>query len=211
MELTRQYTEQLLLLRQATQHQKAALRQQTNALTLQYRQKKAEEDITLERYRFHREHSEIQAEYAQELAELQRQQAAAARQVAAQREELVKQAALASLQANAAVNFAAKAYCGASFSRGPSMNVYAAGGSGACSPRPGEPACGRVAGPPGGPPPATAAGPPTLPPGRLQMPVALPQQLPPCAAAGGADAGMQPDGRQTARGEHVPPRAVVHL
>ncbi|CAK0885594.1 unnamed protein product [Prorocentrum cordatum] len=152
MELTRQYTEQLLLLRQATQHQKAALRQQTNALTLQYRQKKAEEDITLERYRFHREHSEIQAEYAQELAELQRQQAAAARQVAAQREELVKQAALASLQANAAVNFAAKAYCGASFSRGPSMNVYAAGGSGACSPRPGEPACGRVAGPPGGGP-----------------------------------------------------------
>jgi hypothetical protein len=100
MVLAQQHNEQLLMLQQAAQQQKSALEHQANALILEYQQKKTAEEMAAQHFNFQRQHVEMQQRYAEEMRELQAQQAAAATQVAAQQTAIAQQAAIAQTQAH---------------------------------------------------------------------------------------------------------------
>lgn len=67
MELAQQHNEQLLLLQQAAQQQKSALEHQANALLLEFRQKKSQEDLIFQQYQFQKRQYETQLQYNEEI------------------------------------------------------------------------------------------------------------------------------------------------
>jgi len=91
--LAQQHNEQLLMLQHAAQQQKAALEHQSNALILEYNQRKAHEDIRNQQYQFAKQHHEMQAKYDEEMRQIQEQQAQHAAQHSAQQAMHAQQAA----------------------------------------------------------------------------------------------------------------------
>merc|ERR1711972_1306053 len=71
IQLVQQHNQQLLMLQQAAQQQKAALEQQANSLLLDFNQKKAQEDLAFQQFKFHTEQYEAQLKYTKEMKALQ--------------------------------------------------------------------------------------------------------------------------------------------
>lgn len=100
MVLAQQHNEQILMLQQAAQQQKAALEHQATALLLEYNQKKAEEDLLVQQFHFKKSHYETQLRFNQEMQSLQSQQEIAKQQVAHQHTQIAHQVHQAAVQSH---------------------------------------------------------------------------------------------------------------
>eukprot|EP00928_Gymnodinium_smaydae_P086956 TRINITY_DN71335_c0_g1_i1.p1 TRINITY_DN71335_c0_g1~~TRINITY_DN71335_c0_g1_i1.p1 ORF type:complete len:446 (+),score=78.78 TRINITY_DN71335_c0_g1_i1:69-1406(+) len=136
MELAQQHNQQLLMLQQAAQQQKSALDHQANALTMEYNQKKAHEDLLMQQYEFAKAHFETTMKYTEEMRQLQQQQDIAHQQVAAQHTQLAQQVQIASQHAQSAHMTAAQTLhsSAASAAQVAALTAY---GDGSHTPRPG--------------------------------------------------------------------------
>eukprot|EP00747_Dinoflagellata_sp_TGD_P181708 gnl/TRDRNA2_/TRDRNA2_35633_c0_seq1.p1 gnl/TRDRNA2_/TRDRNA2_35633_c0~~gnl/TRDRNA2_/TRDRNA2_35633_c0_seq1.p1 ORF type:complete len:330 (-),score=73.21 gnl/TRDRNA2_/TRDRNA2_35633_c0_seq1:349-1194(-) len=92
MQLIKQYNQQLLVLQQKAQDQRKALDHQAAVLTLDWSQKKAAEDLSMQEYKFKKEHFEAHLKHQSELSALEQQAHMHQEQIVQQQQAIAAQA-----------------------------------------------------------------------------------------------------------------------
>lgn len=102
--LAQQHNQQVLLLQRAAQQQRAALEHQSTSLTLEYNERRAQEELQQQQYEYTLAHYQTQKKYMEEMQSLHIQGSIAEQQVATQQAQIAQQVTNAQQQATAAAH-----------------------------------------------------------------------------------------------------------